>query len=311
LEKRQGENHPVPPLTGKINGWYGCYLVEELLDFAHNYTIPWQSGFNIYDLSDALAPEAPDDPAGYLNDPAVITALHAPNKTFVLSLMYPFESGLQQGGNSFNDPSPEPMTFFNELAKNVTIVLYSGNNDALVSHRGTELAIQNTTFGGIQGFTKRPSTPFTDDEGNFAGIIHQERNITYALFANASHMVPAKQPEAAYVFFREFILGSNRTGLVLSNGTVVGGENATFLSGVIRGTEAYEGSYSTTATRTWPSSAWSTWDAFVATRTNGVDAMSNNTRNRNGIGHSSSAVSSCTTALTSWTLALSFASFLL
>jgi carboxypeptidase D len=43
LEKRQGENHPVPPLTGKINGWYGCYLVEELLDFAHNYTIPWRT----------------------------------------------------------------------------------------------------------------------------------------------------------------------------------------------------------------------------------------------------------------------------
>jgi hypothetical protein len=33
---------------------------------------------------------------------------------------------------------PEPMTFFNDLAKNVTIVLFSGNNDALVSHRGTE-----------------------------------------------------------------------------------------------------------------------------------------------------------------------------
>jgi len=47
------------------------------------------------------------------------------------------------------------------------------------------VVIQNTTFGGIQGFTKRPSTPFTDDEGNFTGIIHQERNITYALFEGA------------------------------------------------------------------------------------------------------------------------------
>src|SRR5258706_10282722 len=33
---------------------------------------------------------------------------------------------------------PEPMTFFGDLAKNVTIVLYSGNNDPLLSHRGTE-----------------------------------------------------------------------------------------------------------------------------------------------------------------------------
>lgn len=41
LEERQGEKYTVPALTGKINSWYGCWLVEEVLDFAHNYTIPW------------------------------------------------------------------------------------------------------------------------------------------------------------------------------------------------------------------------------------------------------------------------------
>jgi len=271
-------------------------------------------------MSDTLNPEAPDDPAGYLNHPVVIQALHAPNKTFVLSFRYPFGTSLQQSNDSFNDPSiypcslqktdlklilsslgPEPMMFFSDLAKNVTIVLFSGNNDALVSHRGTELVIQNTTFGGIQGFTKRPNTPFTDDEGKFAGIIHQERNITYALFEGASHMIPVKRPEAAYAFFREFILGSNTTGLVLPNGKVVGGEDPAFFSGIIRGTEVYEGSYSTVATRTWPASAWSAWDAFVATRTNAVEAISNN------------AIPACTSAsaLTTWTLALLFGSYIL
>ena len=53
------------------------------------------------------------------------------------------------------------------------------------SFTNPSVVIQNTTFGGIQGFTKRPNTPFTDDKGNFAGIIHQERNITYALFAGS------------------------------------------------------------------------------------------------------------------------------
>lgn len=56
--------------------------------------------------------------------------------------------------------------------------------------------IQNITFGGIQGFTRKPATPFTDDEGRFAGIIHQERNLTYALFQNAGHFVPRSVPEA-------------------------------------------------------------------------------------------------------------------
>jgi hypothetical protein len=55
---------------------------------------------------------------------------------------------------------------------------------------------KNTTFGGIQGFTRKPSTPFTDDAGNFAGIVHQERNITYALFTGAGHLVPMSVPEA-------------------------------------------------------------------------------------------------------------------
>ena len=54
---------------------------------------------------------------------------------------------------------------------------------SLIQPHEISVVIQNTTFGGIQGFTKRPNTPFTDDKGNFAGIIHQERNITYALFA--------------------------------------------------------------------------------------------------------------------------------
>lgn len=52
------------------------------------------------------------------------------------------------------------------------------------------------TFGGIRGFTARPSTPFTDTDGNFAGIVHQERNVTYANFYEAGHMVPRDKPKA-------------------------------------------------------------------------------------------------------------------
>lgn len=97
-------------------------------------------------------------------------------------------------------------------ANNVTIVLYSGNVSALgpsyepppliYTHRMTQwlhilgqrvctkssskafhnpylmpsaVIIQNTTFGGIQGFTQKPSTPWYGDDGSMAGIIHQVR----------------------------------------------------------------------------------------------------------------------------------------
>ena len=32
---------------------------------------------------------------------------------------------------------------------------------------------QNTTFGGIQGFTQKPETLWYNDAGKFAGIVHQ------------------------------------------------------------------------------------------------------------------------------------------
>lgn len=56
--------------------------------------------------------------------------------------------------------------------------------------------LQNTTFGGIQGFTRKPSTAWTDDTGSFAGIVHQEREWTFVLFDGAGHLVPHYKPAA-------------------------------------------------------------------------------------------------------------------
>lgn len=57
-------------------------------------------------------------------------------------------------------------------------------------------AKQNTTFGNIQGFTQKPQTPFFDDEGNFQGVVHQERGLTYVLVDHAGHEVPEYNPLA-------------------------------------------------------------------------------------------------------------------
>lgn len=55
------------------------------------------------------------------------------------------------------------------------------------------------TFGGIQGFTRKPSTPWQNDDGSFAGIVHQERNLTYVLFQGAGHLVAEWQPAAVRI----------------------------------------------------------------------------------------------------------------
>src|SRR5882672_1233439 len=62
--------------------------------------------------------------------------------------------------------------------------------------------VKNTTFGGIQGFTRKPSTPWYDDEGHFAGVVHQERGWTYALFYGAGHMVPRDRPDVVRYFLQ-------------------------------------------------------------------------------------------------------------
>ncbi|KAJ8597488.1 alpha/beta-hydrolase [Rhizopogon salebrosus TDB-379] len=261
-------------LAGRANGtidpWYGCDLYDEMLDYAINFTFPWslskESGgvFDYYNIPDALSPEAPMDASVFLNDPQTRTAIHAPtSKDWVEDFYYPF-------GNS------SPMAFLTELATNATaqgisVVIYSGNDDSLVPHLGSQIGIQNTTFGGIQGFTRKPSTPWYDDDGEFAGIVHQERNWTYVLVAHAGHLVGYANPESGLVLVREFIFGNNQTGLVTNSSgtvTVVGGEVSSLANEIMTGQAGiYYGSATTESTYYFPTATVEAWNAYIPTAT--------------------------------------------
>lgn len=245
-----------------IDSYFGCDVWENMIQYATEQTPFWETySFDVYRISDALNPPVPSNTTLYLNDPKVRAALHAPDHRWQQSRPYPFSG-------SYVDPSAAPDTFLSELSKNVSMVFFSGNDDALVAHRGTELTIQNMTFGGIQGFTARPSTPFSDTDGNFAGIIHQERNVTYALFIGAGHMVPTDKPKAAYAFIREFVLGTNTTGLLTKDGdnvNVVGGVHSEYLSGIFPAKEIYTGSGRIEGTYTLPQATWDAWSQYMAT----------------------------------------------
>ena len=142
-------------------------------------------GFDVYDIPDATNPEPFKNASAFFNDDSTRAALHAPtSKNWIRNFNYPFGSVYNTTGNQYGDPSLEPIAFLSDLATNasaanVSIVFYSGNDDALVQHRGTEVIIQNMTFGGTQGFTRRPATIWFDDDGQVARIVHQERGLRY------------------------------------------------------------------------------------------------------------------------------------
>ncbi|OCH94794.1 alpha/beta-hydrolase [Obba rivulosa] len=272
MEKReQWKRDLAGRANGTIDPFYGCLLFDEMTDYAVNFSFPWSNGdFDVYDIPDGTNPEPPLDASVFLNDNRTRAALHAPtSKDWIRNFNYPFGSVHNRSiGNQYGDPSVEPMAFLTDLAtnasaKNVSIIFYSGNDDSLVQH----LIIQNMTFGGIQGFTKKPSTPWFNDDGSFAGIVHQERNLTYVLFQGAGHLVAEWQPAAALTFLRDFVLGSNETGLV-SGTVVVGGENATLANDYLPGGDKFFfGSGSTAGTSTVPLATQEAWSSFIATAT--------------------------------------------
>ncbi|TBU46827.1 alpha/beta-hydrolase [Dichomitus squalens] len=279
-ERREAERQQWKrDLSGRANGTidpsYGCFLLDELIDYAVNFTFPWSNGdFDVYDIPDATNPEPFKNASSFFNDDATRAALHAPtSKDWIRNFNYPFGSTYNStGGNQYGDPSVEPIAFLSDLAANasaanVSIVFYSGNDDSLVQHHGTEVIIQNMTFGGQQGFTHKPSTPWFDDDGNFAGIVHQERGLAYVLFQGAGHLVPMWKPAQALVFLREFVLGNNLNGTV-SGTVVVGGENSTLANDFLPGgKEIFYGSSATQYTYTVPAASASAWSAFIATAT--------------------------------------------
>lgn len=96
-------------------------------------------------------------------------------------------------------------------------VIAHGELDMILLYNGTLLAIQNMTWGGIQGFQSPPTedfyVPYHEDLSKTSlsakgvmGKFHTERKLTYVQQALSGHMVPQYQPSSAYRQL-EFLLG--------------------------------------------------------------------------------------------------------
>jgi carboxypeptidase D len=103
-------------------------------------------------------------------------------------------------GAQFRDATSAPsITLMPEILSEMPVLLFSGAEDLICNHLGTEALISNMQFNGGKGFelaspgTWAPRREWTF-EGQPAGFWQEARNLTYVLFFNSSHMVPFDHP---------------------------------------------------------------------------------------------------------------------
>lgn len=97
-----------------------------------------------------------------------------------------------------NRNSTAAIGLFPDILKEVPILLFSGAEDLICNHIGTEQLISNLDWNGGRGFEVTPGNwaprrQWTF-EGEVAGFWQEARNLTYVLFYYASHMVPFDYP---------------------------------------------------------------------------------------------------------------------
>ncbi|SPO06660.1 probable Pheromone-processing carboxypeptidase KEX1 [Cephalotrichum gorgonifer] len=130
----------------------------------------------------------------YLQSRAVTEALHI-NKNKVTGWQ---ECTSNVGSAMRNLKSRAAVSLLPEILQEVPVLLFSGAEDYICNHLGTEAFLGNLEWNGGKGFELTPGTwaPRRDwtVEGQAAGFWQEARNLTYVLFNDASHMVPFDHP---------------------------------------------------------------------------------------------------------------------
>lgn len=84
------------------------------------------------------------------------------------------------------------------ILERTPVILFSGDQDLICNHIGTEESINGMKWNGGKGFELSTGSWAPREEwlyeGELAGLYQTARNLTYVLFYNSSHMVPFDVP---------------------------------------------------------------------------------------------------------------------
>ncbi|KZV87104.1 alpha/beta-hydrolase [Exidia glandulosa HHB12029] len=136
----------------------------------------------------------------YFNRTEVQTAIHAPH------IEWEECSGVRFGSRDTSPPSALSV-LGPVIDKGVRNVIMHGLVDFILIANGSRIAIQNMTWGGLQGF-QTPIQPESFSINGFGtiGTAHTERKLSYVEVNLAGHMMPQFAPWAAFKTL-SFLLG--------------------------------------------------------------------------------------------------------
>ncbi|ORX84226.1 alpha/beta-hydrolase [Anaeromyces robustus] len=134
----------------------------------------------------------------YLRRQDVIQALHVQSTPHTWTECTSRVSSALSG-----DSSPPSYTLLPEILEHIKVTLFVGDKDLICNHVGIEMMIDNLTWNGVKGF----QNDYIDwvVNGKINGLYQSERNLTYILLTNGSHMVPIDLPEESLAMYNSII----------------------------------------------------------------------------------------------------------
>ncbi|PWN32654.1 alpha/beta-hydrolase [Meira miltonrushii] len=172
-----------------------CLTFDLYLELARQHN----SHFNMYNIEEPNMglPGQPTALEKFFNRTDVQDYIHAPRQNFKICKQVFADENYDESEPPDRSPSFQKsiLALMVEYSTNFTIM--SGLLDGLVMSRGLELALQNLTWGGEQGFNYPPSgrVPLCDMEGNKrAFATFSERKLRYVAVPDAGHMIPMDEP---------------------------------------------------------------------------------------------------------------------
>ncbi|KAF2672778.1 carboxypeptidase B-like-like protein [Microthyrium microscopicum] len=142
----------------------------------------------------------------YLRRPDVTAALHIDNAKQRAGWT---ECNGAVGGAFRARASTPAVKLLPDILKEIPIILFSGDQDLICNHLGTEELIHNLEWNNGKGFEISPGTwaprRAWTVASESAGFYQEARNLTYVLFYNSSHMVPFDHPRRTRAMLDRFM----------------------------------------------------------------------------------------------------------